>query len=48
MRLQMAFRDEPCQAVGTLEWSFACVRANVCLEITGVLEFGKTVMEGAY
>jgi hypothetical protein len=47
MRLQMAFRDEPCQAVGTLEWSFACVRANVGLEITSVLELGKTVVEGA-
>jgi len=47
VRLQVAFSDEPRKAVGALEWSFACVRANVGLEITSVLELGKTVVEGA-
>lgn len=47
VRLQVALSDEPREAVGALEWSFACVRANVGFEITGILELGKTVVEGA-
>lgn len=47
VRLQVAFSDEPRKAVGALEWSLACVRANVGLEIASILELGKTVVEGA-
>jgi len=47
VRLQVAFSDEPREAIGALKWSFACVRANVGLEITSVLELGKTVVERA-